>query len=217
MTDEYYNRGTDWSQLDLEEIGRRSNTDKYRQGYLPHYEKHLKKHRQDAINIVELGVRSGQSLLMWQRYFPQATVWGVDIDPACMEFHDPEHRVHVLIADQRDAHTLLHNLPTTAQLVLDDASHLTQWSMKSFDILWPSVDWGGLYVVEDIHCAAQKRPMDRITPAAGSVLDVDEDERCNDVSDLYSWMGQLGSMVWCGQAARLEVFSMHMTITKPTR
>jgi hypothetical protein len=34
--------------------------------------------------------------------------------------------------------------------VVDDGSHINELTLKSFDILWPKVRSGGLYIIEDL-------------------------------------------------------------------
>ncbi|HWW20445.1 MAG TPA: DUF4214 domain-containing protein, partial [Steroidobacteraceae bacterium] len=45
--------------------------------YLRHYAHALRIYRDEAINVIEIGVAAGASLKMWLRYFSRATVVGV--------------------------------------------------------------------------------------------------------------------------------------------
>ncbi|MGE0223549.1 MAG: hypothetical protein AB7S57_09830, partial [Acetobacteraceae bacterium] len=49
--------------------------------YLWEYERILALLRDEPVRILELGVSSGASLLLWRDYLPRAVIVGVDIDP----------------------------------------------------------------------------------------------------------------------------------------
>lgn len=67
--------------------------------YTEKYERffHPWKHRK--LNILEIGIYEGASLKMWEAYFPNAQIWGMDINPQCKNIESP--RIKVLIGDQR--------------------------------------------------------------------------------------------------------------------
>jgi len=106
------------------------------------------------VRVLELGVKDGESLRMFQSLFPLGEVTGVDCD------HDatwPEGTVRV-VTGQDDP-----GLPALAGggpfgLVVDDASHDGELTRKSFDLLWPLVRPGGYYVVEDWTVALRDDP-----------------------------------------------------------
>ena len=69
----------------LEELGDKHRPTKRTAGYLPYYWRHFRDLREDVRNVLEIGVQSGRSLRMWEEFFPNATIYGLDIDPACRE------------------------------------------------------------------------------------------------------------------------------------
>ena len=59
--------------------------------------------RTHARNITEIGIAAGQSLWLWNDYFPQAHIWGIDIAPNQLREQRPAFkanapRVHLLRA-----------------------------------------------------------------------------------------------------------------------
>lgn len=99
--------------------------------------------------MLEVGVADGACLLAWSEVFPNATVVGMDIHPAArltgiaraIEFH---------VGDQRS----LEDCRRVAagrefDLIIDDATHLLEDTLRTLFYLWPSVRRGGLYVVEE--------------------------------------------------------------------
>ncbi len=121
--------------------------------YFRAYEQRLAFRREKPLRILELGVSSGASLLLWRDYLPRATIIGVDIaeQPACLA---DQARVHFIQGSQDDPAVL----DLAAQvagggfdLIVDDASHIGFLTKRSFNYLFPR--WllpGGCYVIEDI-------------------------------------------------------------------
>ncbi len=92
--------------------------------------------------VCEIGVWGGESLRMWQALFPLGEVTGVDINPDMMW---PDGVVKVIMP--QDDPSLADLGPF--DLVVEDASHLGELTKKTFSILWPQVNPGGFYVIED--------------------------------------------------------------------
>ena len=56
-------------------------TDKLGLGYIEEFYETLFTHKKDSIeNLLEIGVRSGQSLLLWNDFFPNAQIFGIDVE-----------------------------------------------------------------------------------------------------------------------------------------
>src|SRR5215475_761343 len=62
-------------------------------GYLPIYEEYFRIWRNDTIHLLEVGVNMGASVLLWLDYFPNAHIYGVDIEPRTR----PEHERYTFI------------------------------------------------------------------------------------------------------------------------
>ena len=134
----------------LQQIGERWGTDKatYHR-YCDFYEEHLPG-RDFAGTMLEIGIMDGRSLGMWREYWPHATVVGVD--NVVRAVPSRLHAVTTVLGDATDPNfvaALSGHGPF--DVVLDDASHLTGDQQKTFDLLWPHVKPGGLYVIEDLH------------------------------------------------------------------
>lgn len=120
--------------------------------YFEAYDRHFSKFRGTAVNILEIGIYSGGSLEMWLDYFgDQATIYGVDLVPECVTYES--ERVKVFIGDQSNLAFWEHFVSVTPQMdiVIDDGSHKPRHQRRSFDMLWPHVRPGGVYVCEDVH------------------------------------------------------------------
>jgi hypothetical protein len=119
--------------------------------YLDIYERYLKSWRRREFSILELGVYRGESLRMWRDYFPNARVYGFDIDPASAKRVRGEFTV--FMGSQKDAASIgraLDEIGPGLKLVVDDASHVNELTIAAFDQIFPRLPSGALYVIEDL-------------------------------------------------------------------
>lgn len=137
--------------LTLDEIGILEGTDKssLMNDYLSFYDSAFSAYRHQPINVLEIGLAAGASLRTWRRYFTQAVLVGIDIDPSCLRFADKQ--VEIRIGSQSDPEFLakvVSEFPPT--IVIDDGSHRTDDILFTFDRLFPILEPGGCYVIEDL-------------------------------------------------------------------
>ena len=123
------------------------NTDKVGHGYLPTYQE-IAASIGAAGRVCELGVFDGGSLEMWQSYFPDGIVAGVDYNP---EATWPDGTVKLLASQTSVAlpNQLWDLSPEGWDLIVDDCSHIGKLTKQSWEMLWPVVKPGGWYVIED--------------------------------------------------------------------
>jgi cephalosporin hydroxylase len=126
--------------------------------YFDIYDRHFAPYRGKKITVVEFGVSHGGSLQMWKHYFGRkARIVGVDIDPRCATF--TERRVEVVIGDQENRVFLreLRDQVGPIDVVIEDGGHTMAQQINTFEMLWPAVRNGGVYLVEDLHTSYWKR------------------------------------------------------------
>jgi hypothetical protein len=124
--------------------------------YFAEYEKLFRGIRDAPIRLLELGISSGASLLIWRDYLPNAMIVGIDINhrPACL---DGESRIHTVRGSQDDPAALdeaARLVGGAFDVIIDDAAHIGYLSKRAFYYLFPR--WlkpGGHYVIEDIGTA----------------------------------------------------------------
>lgn len=134
----------------LQEIAESYGTDKAEHGYCEIYEKKMEHLRDQPIKLLELGVFYGDSLAMWRDYFAKGDIHGVDLD--CVRC-DGVHGVTLHQFDVSDRR-LLEELSTKHgpwDVIVDDASHTMKHQQRTFDIMWPLLKPGGLFIIEDLH------------------------------------------------------------------
>ena len=120
--------------------------------YIPIYERYFSSFRDQTVRFLEIGVFRGGSLKMWREYFgPEAVIYGVDKDPKCVRYGG-EHG-EVRIGSQDDEKFLLSVVEEMGgvDIVLDDGSHQVKHLKKSFNVLFPLLSEGGVYMAEDLH------------------------------------------------------------------
>jgi tetratricopeptide (TPR) repeat protein len=130
----------------------------YGGGYLEPYENFLQPFRDREFCLLELGVYQGASLRTWRAYFPKANIVGIDINPACRQ-HAGD-RTAVFIGSQDDPELLDRVMNEhRPSIVVDDGSHMAHHVLASFERIFPGLQAGGYYIVEDayMHFGEQAR------------------------------------------------------------
>lgn len=142
----------------LQEMGKNFATDKtdirYNgKSYLDFYEPYFQGFKNSLITVLELGIKDGGSLKLWRSYFPKSQVIGIDIDPT-RRIHAGD-RIEVIICSQDDSLKIndLAKKYGGFDIVLDDASHVNDLTIKSFEIIKTHLKKGGLYIFEDMGCS----------------------------------------------------------------
>lgn len=140
----------------LDELAVKWGTDK-RIGihsYTRWYEAMFEPRRLEAINVLEIGVQGGCSIRMWEEYFPNARIVGMDIDPRCAALAGD--RVEIVIGSQTDAAVaaaLRQRFPDGFDIIIDDGSHVGEHQQATFALYLDALlRPGGSYIIEDLHC-----------------------------------------------------------------
>lgn len=124
-----------------------------RHNYCSHYEAAFGHLRDKPIKFLEIGVEFGLSAKVWLEYFPYALIFGVDIKRQ----HNLHHPRFVFMeGDQRDRSfwfRLLSEHGSDWDVIIDDGCHHTSGIMMAFEYLWPCLNPGGIYIIEDLMCS----------------------------------------------------------------
>jgi demethylmacrocin O-methyltransferase len=142
---------------DLTKLAIKHQTDKWGgHFYTQHYHSHLKHLREAPINLLEIGiggyndpVKGGESLRMWQDYFPNGKIYGIDIADKCL--HDTE-RIKTFRGSQVDSAFLDSVVSQIGKvdIIIDDGSHINSHIIATFNHLFPLLADNGIYIVEDL-------------------------------------------------------------------
>lgn len=108
------------------------------------------------IKILELGVFNGASLAVWRRYFKNAVIVGLDVDPLPEKLAPlvSAGQLYFVQGDQSNHDVLDRAIKLTGgsgfDIIIDDASHIGALSKASFDYLFLNgLKPNGYYFVED--------------------------------------------------------------------
>ena len=139
----------------LQQLGLMCGTDKSRhtntgKTYLDVYEQYFRDIQYNPLNILEIGVKNGFSHTLWENYFVNSKIFGIDIDPRCKNFETS--RTKIIIGSQGEQSTIEELLKLTPKfdIILDDGSHINHLTIKSYELLISSLNPGGYYIIEDL-------------------------------------------------------------------
>ena len=142
--------------------------------YTPIYNSFFEPHREDMARVLEIGVNTGASLLMWQEYFPNAVIYGIDNKKECLF---SGRRIETLLCDQSDKEALIDVGQEYGpfDVIIDDGSHLPQHQIISMQVLLPYLSGPKYYIIEDILSADALAEIVCAVPRGYDVLIVDTD------------------------------------------
>lgn len=140
----------------LSALAIRFRSDKWGQHwYTRHYERHLGHLKHQRFTLLEIGIggysrpgAGGASIRMWEAYFPRAQIIGLDVqDKAFLD----GGRIRTYQGSQTDPNLLRRIVEEAGgvRVVVDDGSHRPEHIRTSFDVLFPLLEDGGIYAIED--------------------------------------------------------------------
>ena len=92
--------------MNLEYIVNSNKTDKNTtHSYLPLYQQLLKKKKESAKNILEVGIDRGGSIKLWSDYFTNAKVYGIDIMNIQYIWEDIRNKENIILYASTDAYS----------------------------------------------------------------------------------------------------------------
>jgi hypothetical protein len=137
--------------------------------YADYYDSIFSRSRDKVLNVMEIGIGSnnsdikgfmgvdaipGASLRAWREYFPNATIYGADIDSRILF---QEERIKTFYVDQTDRESIqkLWNKiqmdgPIEFDLIVDDGLHTIEAALTLLTESIEKLSVGGTYIVEDL-------------------------------------------------------------------
>lgn len=104
------------------------------------------------INLLEIGVDTGTGMELLKRVFPNSKICGIDIRNLSSSVGK------VWVGDQKDEKFLdsVNSNEGPFDIIIDDGSHMMDDQIKTFEFLFPKMNPGGIYLVEDTHTSYWK-------------------------------------------------------------
>ena len=122
--------------------------------YLEVYGELLKERRESTRHVLELGVYEGGSLALWERFFPGATVTGVDITTQKIRVRTDPERTRVVVANAYTKDTVNTLSDRQYDLIIDDGPHTLASMLFVASEYVNLLQKDGVLVIEDIQDAA---------------------------------------------------------------
>ena len=182
----------------------RYNTDKYEHGFIDVYEPYFNNSK-NVKNVLEIGVYFGGSLQYLSDKFPDAKIYGIDIEDKTQYNTD---NITTYIVNQEDRNALNKFLEETNvefDIIIDDGGHTMKQQQVSFGTLFKSLKKGGIYILEDLHTSRLEQlgtiaPDDIITTLdmlytiqytknviSNHILDEEKEYIINTIDDIRVW------------------------------
>lgn len=126
----------------------------------PYYIKHnytelygdlLRFYKDKKINLLEVGVRGGGSLMMWSDFFEKGEIHGIDIDISQIGVKIDKKRIHLYEGDaytKSEAKKIFGN--KKFDIIVDDGSHILDHQISFLNIYCDFLSDGGVIIIEDI-------------------------------------------------------------------
>lgn len=152
----------------LTEIINFYGSDKNLSGYTKKYEEVFEPIRNEKFSMLEIGIgtikpgaqssmeattipnyKPGASLRSWKEYFPNAMIYGGDVQE---DTQFEEERIKTFLfdsTDKKECDSTLNNFKF--KIIIDDGLHTAQAQISTYNNLYDRVEKGGIYVIEDIN------------------------------------------------------------------
>lgn len=182
--------------------------------YFPIYTRHLTPYVGREVSVLEIGVYRGGSMRMWSHFFgPRARLVGVDIDPVAMI--SAGDRYSVVIADQADPEAMrkLAERHGPFDVIIDDGGHTMLQQITSVETLFPMLNDGGIYLVEDCHTSYWNE-YDGGRGREGTFMEWVK-TRLDDVNGYHQ--GDAVHPVWTRQVDGIHVYDSFVVMDKKAR
>lgn len=145
----------------LTEMGIKCQTDKafyhlFTEFYMSYFEKYLDKH----VSILEIGIAQGNSLRLLDSYFPNATIYAIDINENSVNLKLGDN-IHTYLCSQDDFQKLQEIFNGMKfDIIIEDGSHHTSHQQTSLGFFFPFLNKGGIYICEDLHTSYRENFID---------------------------------------------------------
>ena len=129
-------------------------------GYAKIYEKYLKKHKDEYLNIIELGSFYGNASAAFYFYFKNAQIYSADINPDMYLYRSK--RLKNFFTDTSSRTSIEKNILSRNiefDLIIEDASHMLKDQIISLFILFKNLKRGGFFIIEEIDFPEKREDM----------------------------------------------------------
>jgi hypothetical protein len=114
------------------------------------YEEVFLKYKDKSIIFLEIGLYTGESLFLWNRYFNNGIIYGVDIN--LNPFFKKYKNVKNLNIYEGNAYSeeIINKLPKNFDIIIDDGSHYEEDQLLCIKKYIDKLNKNGILIIEDI-------------------------------------------------------------------
>jgi cephalosporin hydroxylase len=142
--------------MSLEQLVDNSKTDKNTlHSYLGLYQKLLISKKETAQNVLEVGIFNGGSIKLWHDFFPNATIYGLDIIPIKNLWSEIKNKQRIKLGrydaydnDFFKTHFLDKNIKF--DFMLDDGPHTLESMIQFIKLYSQIMTDDGILIIEDV-------------------------------------------------------------------
>lgn len=138
--------------MDLRKFINNSRTDKDTlHSYLETYEKLFNNKRLTSTEIMEIGVSNGGSIKLWNDYFENASIYGLDIMDMRDNIHDLKDYPRIKLYLNMNAYNINPQLFNKKfDVIIDDGDHQLSNQIIFIKNYLPILEEDGILIIEDI-------------------------------------------------------------------
>ena len=124
-----------------------------------HYQEILTPFKYKAKKICEIGVDQGGSLKLWEAFFPNAKIIGLDAN----EYSFKEERIETKVIDASNQEEVAKFCSENKgfDIIIDDCTHRMKDQQMGLAEFFKSLNPGGVYILEDLHTSLELRLEDK--------------------------------------------------------
>lgn len=155
------------NKTELCEIGKKYDTDKSSQRsnvtdsrhchpYTLFYDGLFKNNKNDNLNIAELGILDGASLLMWKDYFTNSNIYGFEYNNSLINNFKTNYnneRITLSEIDVTNKDSIVESfskLNIMYDVIIEDTTHQFEDQIRVIENVYPYLKPGGILIIEDI-------------------------------------------------------------------
>jgi predicted O-methyltransferase YrrM len=169
------------TKTELCDIGAKYDTDKSSQRqnitdfrhchpYTIFYNSLFKNNRNDNINIAEIGILDGASLLMWREYFTNANIYGFEynvnfINNFKNKFNNDRITLSQINVNHEDSIKNAFNNDLLYDIIIEDSTHQFNDQIRVIENTYDKLKPGGIMIIEDIFLKYKEQDyIDKLQP-----------------------------------------------------
>ena len=141
--------------------------------YLQIYDNLFTRFKNKDVNMIEVGTSNGGSIALWNYYFNNAKIYGVDIIDSKLMIDEIVNKDNIILFNSTDGYDInfvtenFINKNIKFDILIDDGPHTLQ-SMKDFIKLYlPLIKDNGILVIEDIPLGIPNTPKQPLMSVGG--------------------------------------------------